>query len=422
VDALVLDVSDSRAAAPRMGTIDFVLTILLAVSAAALLAFVTRTGLALKPDSVSYLGGAHALATGHGYTLVTTSGGRRAIVDFPPVYSIVLSGAELLGFQLLSVARILNLALFAGSGVLLYVLLFRTAAGSRGPAALATLAFILSPTLLPRFGFALSEPLFLFLLILTVFLLDWYLRCRKFGILAFAAISCGLACLTRLSGIALVVGGIAALFIAMDCKRGRRTWLGCVFASVAVAAMVGWSAWVATRPMGTSRSLGVHLAFQRLQNGYGVVAQWVFPEPIPSAVRVTLFGVLLVVGVYALARRALRVGPAGALSSLPRLPPAATVALCFGVAYVILLIVTFTFLDRVTRADARILSPLFVMVIALVVAILSSQPRSYRARTAITICASVIVALYAFTTLNDAFDRPIRSQYLAPRVLRAQGI
>jgi hypothetical protein len=402
--------------------VDLGVAVAFAAGGVCLLAFATRTGLALKPDSVSYLGGAHALAHGHGYTTVAANGTRRAIVDWPPLYSLVLGALERAGAPLLEAARALNLALFGLTTLLIYFLLLRTSGASRVAASLGTAAFVVSPTLLPRFGFALSEAPFLLLLVAAIILLDEYLRRPTWWALGGAAAVSALACATRLSGVALVIAGTAALLSADVDYRAARLRAAALFSVIGISPFIAWTAWSATRSVPTARSLGFHLAFQRLQNGYGVTAQWLFPEPIPSLVRVPLFGLVLAGGALLLAWTLRHERAVELVASLRGLPPGAVAALWFAGAYIFLLVITMSFLDRVTRADARILSPLFVALVVLAPALLKMWVQAKITRSLLVAGACAIVALYAVTTISNAVAGPIRGGYLPRHQLSRQGV
>jgi hypothetical protein len=143
-----------------IATISFVATLLATM----------RWGIGLTPDSFVYLDGARSLAHGHGYV----SDGQ-AITAFAPGYSAVLSLAEHVNISVSSFARVLAGLSFAVTVVLGYVLL-RRHIRSRKITIAATVAIGCSGALLQTYREALSEHLFIIVVILFVLVAEDVLR------------------------------------------------------------------------------------------------------------------------------------------------------------------------------------------------------------------------------------------------------
>ena len=73
----------------------------------------TRWGVGLRGDSFAYISGARGLAAGLGYSRISGGGEINPITHFPPLLSIVLAGAELVGWDAAPGARTLVIALMA---------------------------------------------------------------------------------------------------------------------------------------------------------------------------------------------------------------------------------------------------------------------------------------------------------------------
>ncbi len=133
-----------------------------AISFVATLVATSKWGIGLTPDSFVYLNGAKNLATGHGFT----SDGQQ-ITAFAPGYPAVLSLAEHAGIAVSDFARFLAALSFAVTVVLGYVLL-RRHIRSRKIRIAATVAIGCSAVLLQTYKEALSEHLFIIVVILFV--------------------------------------------------------------------------------------------------------------------------------------------------------------------------------------------------------------------------------------------------------------
>jgi hypothetical protein len=140
------------------------------ISFAATLVSTMRWGIGLTPDSFVYLNGARSLANGHGYT----SDGQ-AITAFAPGYSAVLSLAPRVNISVDDFARVLAGLSFAATVVLGYVLL-RRHIRSRKIIIAATVAIGCSGVLLQTYKEALSEHLFIVVVVLFVLVAEELLQ------------------------------------------------------------------------------------------------------------------------------------------------------------------------------------------------------------------------------------------------------
>jgi 4-amino-4-deoxy-L-arabinose transferase-like glycosyltransferase len=116
-------------------------------------------------DAFRYDWTARALADGQGY--VHLNGLPTAF--WPPGYPLLLAGAYVLFGQSIAVAQLLNVALGAGTVVLVYLLGLRTV--GRRPALAAATIVALFPSLIFFTAVTLSEVTFTFLALLAVYLL-----------------------------------------------------------------------------------------------------------------------------------------------------------------------------------------------------------------------------------------------------------
>src|SRR5690242_5042940 len=143
----------------------FVPVVLLGTIGGVLLA-TARYGIGLTPDSVVYVSGARSIANGHGFT-----DNGRAITDFPPGYSAILSLAAHVGIGAIDAARIVAVLGFVATVVLGYILLRRHCTS---PAVRlgATVMLGCSAVLLDVYEKALSEHIFIPVSLLFILVLE----------------------------------------------------------------------------------------------------------------------------------------------------------------------------------------------------------------------------------------------------------
>ena len=177
------------------------LPIALAVLGAALILLRNHPyGPAVNGDSVPYIGTAESLLAGEGWT--EPNGAPYVILG--PLYPALLAALGFLsGFEPRAVAGPLNALLF-GLTVFIAGHWLQRRIASRWLALWGILALVFSP-LTRMFEYAMSEPLFIFLMTAALFCMDQFLREGRRAALIQAGLFMGLACLTRNAGGLLVI-------------------------------------------------------------------------------------------------------------------------------------------------------------------------------------------------------------------------
>ena len=369
----------------------------------------TRTGIGMTPDSVSYVEGARSLAAGDGYSRDIDVHGRQAIVDYPPLYSTMLAGLELLGVGVLAGARFLDAALLVGTALLVYLLVFRSTAGSRAAALLAASAFGLSLPILRLYGFALSESLFLFLVAAWALALDAYVRRRGRLALACVAVLGPAAVLTRYVGVAVPVASVVAIALFGPGRRRRRVRDAAVVSATGVTPALLWTLRNRRSGVETVFSPAVHrIPGSKFTDGVHVVASWMFPPPVPERARLWLLAGMVTAGAVAAVLVALQRPRRLRPSRLRNRAPGVLALAIFAVAYLGVVVFALTFVQAVGTFDTRYLAPVFLASVVLVAVCVARSRRV--ARCVGLAVLSVIVVAYAFDSLDGARGTPIRER------------
>ena len=199
----------------------FFLTIgLLAVGGIWLLAYSTPFGLGLNDDSIAYIAGARSIMEGQGYreAWLASNG---PVTHFPPGFPAILA---LIGFVTaldpVRGARALNGLLF-GLNIALTGWVGWRMTGSRIVSILASALILLNSSLLYIHSRAMSEPLYIFLMLLSFLLLDIYFeRSHNYWLVALGIVL-GWAYLARYAALSLLATMIAALLILHQSWRKR---------------------------------------------------------------------------------------------------------------------------------------------------------------------------------------------------------
>jgi hypothetical protein len=343
-------------AAKTFNELRFVPLVLIATIAGVLLA-TARYGMGLTPDSVVYIFGARSLTAGHGYT-----NNGRAITDFPPGYSAVLSAAHHLGIGEFDAARVIAVLGFVVTVVLGYILLRRHCASPAVRLGATTLLGC-SAVLLDVYEKALSEHLFIPVTLVFVLVLELQMVHPRRPTLFIASVLCAWAAFyLRYIGIVLIIVGALVLLIAMW-RRSRLSAFGLaiVYAAVAASAPI---AWMVRNTHGGGDALGHRASasvtvFTNASRILKQVGTWVVTDAGPSALRALVL--LIVLGfVAALVWRAHRTRSAARLRVRPLLP-----LILFVVVYVVYLAGSASVIAFGAISNTRFMVPVYVPLVVL---------------------------------------------------------
>lgn len=211
------------------------------VGGMALLIFCTsRYGVGVGPDSVVYLSAAENLLKGLGFSALSGLGETGPMTRFPPLYPALLAAAGLAGMSLEAGARWLNVFLFGANIILVGVMVARYSRSTR-LAVFAALLMMFSADMLHVHSMVMTEALFIFFTLLTVFCSASYYENERLIFLSAAAGAAAMAVLTRYAGVALVAAAAAGiLFLAREKRLRARVAGAALFAGISLVPVLLW--------------------------------------------------------------------------------------------------------------------------------------------------------------------------------------
>ena len=345
--------SGAAIAEPRSPWAAWVAIWILPLLGAAIVLFVTRDGAGLSPDARGYLMGARHLASGKGYTILNGDGVPEPLTQFPPLYSMLLAPAEMVGISATTWSRFLNAALFAVS-ISLVAKLARRCGGSWNVAMVCAALVALAPDLLFLHSMVLSEPTFIACALAAFLLLGAYLEDGARWKLVAASIALAAALAVRYSAPPLIAA--AALCVLLNVRRPFARRLGdalllCVISAAPMAA------WMMRNAQLTGSAGGRPIAFHppekdHYDDAMKTLAYWLLPG---SGGTVAIIGSVLSAALaIVILLWAWRQGGTRRLIGLTT------------VCYLVFIVLSITFIDALTPMDKRILAPVHVALIVLV--------------------------------------------------------
>ncbi|HET9589294.1 MAG TPA: phospholipid carrier-dependent glycosyltransferase [Anaerolineales bacterium] len=354
--------------------------LLLAIIGTLLILRATPEGLGLSDDSIAYIAGARSLLAGQGYREAWLAS-NQPVTHFPPGFSSVLAFFGLFGPDPLHAARFVNALLFGLNAALLGILAWRMTPSLTAGLVLAAL-FVASGEMLQVHAVAMSEPLFIFLTLLSLWMFDLYFERHHHWLwLILCATLVGMAYLTRYAALALVTTFVAALLILHTNWHKRLTSVG-IFLTAVLPWILGWA--IRNRLVAenaTNRVLAWHpITPDNLRMGLRVVSDFFIPVDawrqavlrVPGMIEgmvLLVFGSVLV-WVSVSAWKYLSKPPPAPVGE--RIGKAAMGVIAFTtglfiLAYLASLVMSMTFFDAATKFRLRILSPMFVGLLILLV-------------------------------------------------------
>lgn len=253
-----------------------------------------RYGIGLSPDSANYVSAARSLLAGEGYRYV--DGG--IYTHWPPLFPTLLAIPGLVGIGPMVAARWVNALAFGGI-IFFAGLLFSRCTTSRAAAVLGTLSVLLSVPLLVVSNMAWSEPVFILLAVLFVWLLPGFLRTRTWSSLLAISLVVALACLERYAGVTLIAtGGIAIVLGVRKASVLDRLKYSIAFCLLSGVPLALWL--VRNRVLAGQTTGSHHLNWSSIGEmgrplvaAGDVMATWFFERPFAGTIDTVAVGLIL---------------------------------------------------------------------------------------------------------------------------------
>jgi hypothetical protein len=201
--------------------------------------YATRTGPAIRGDSVRYVMGARNLLAGNGFSRLSGGGELFPETGFAPLLSFVLAGFGRAGIDMYQGIRILNAVLF-GAAILLTGWLIRDATRSGWLGLLGSVLILTAPNVFRWHTWLMSEPLFIFLLLVALVALVIHLRSGRWLPLVVAGLAAGMAALARYVGVSLIPAGLVGILLWGQGSRKERAVRAAAFALMAGLPFLLW--------------------------------------------------------------------------------------------------------------------------------------------------------------------------------------
>jgi hypothetical protein len=347
----------------------------------------SRYGVGITPDSVAYISTARNLIAGkdlpeyahalilkkaednpfliqevihmlidRGIAKVYIDYRGQPFVDWPPLFPTLLAVVGIGGIDPLEAARYIN-AISFGLIILVSGRWLKKHVKSPALVFLGSFTVLLSEPLLRVSASAMTESLFILLVLLFLFEIGEFSRSGKPLSVVVSAVVVALACLTRYIGVTLLITGLVLLLFRRNASLTRRLIDATAFGLISVLPI---AIWIVRNYLVSSTLVGARVSssYTLVQNLYHIrdtLAAWFLPPGIPPALRSLTIGLLFILAtgipVFIISRK-----HSGAYEALLQIMPVA----CFLIIYTSYLVASVTMVALAfQRINDRLLSPIY---------------------------------------------------------------
>jgi len=338
----------------------------LGVTAVWLMLYVTPFGIGIWLDSLHYVSAAESFMNGLGFGRVSGCGSFKPMTHYPPFYSLTLAIFSPIGLSPIRAARVIS-ALCFGATVLLSGIAIYKINRNYVLALLGAGLVLISPITLKTFSWALSEPLFVPLILAGLLLLANYFEKQRLLYLIGAGGLLGMAFLTRYVGIAFIVSAGIILFFdhRIDMKQKLRdiTLLGVLSIGPVILWLIRNFIWMKTT---TDRNLDWHPpGTEAWAPFFSTVLGWFLPKTLIAGQETTWLIIFFVACAFGLVVSVYLSRKKGKLRwGAPSLELLFVTSI---IVYMVFLGISLTFFDPNTALNDRILIPVYIQLIILLV-------------------------------------------------------
>ncbi len=328
------------------------------------MSWLTPFGVGIYVDTLYYVTSARNLLAGIGMGRVTGLGDFKPITAISPFYPFVLAFFHLLKIPELTTARWISILAFGLSIILVGLIVFQRT-HSHFFCIFSAILILFSNPVLRIYSWAMTEALYLVLMLAGLLFLAIYLQTYLRRWLVFTAIFTSLALLTRYVGFSLVGAFLIVILLNHQVSWQKRVKDLIIFLAISLLPILLWMLrnWLVSETL-THRVLRWHpISSENIGFLFKTISSWgLLPQHLTVGHETLASpGIILclaLIGLFWLFRSLPKPGKA---------PQQEFVLLLTAGLYSGLLITSLLFLDAAIRLENRILLPLYVLMILLIV-------------------------------------------------------
>jgi len=357
----------------------------------------TVWGAGLISDSFQYAATARNLAHGKGFSLPYGDGELIPMTKYAPMFSILLAGFELFGVSAILGARIVNILLF-GINIFLVFLSVKKLTRSDTFSLLTSLLFTLSFVTVEVHTWALSEPLYIGLSLLSFSFLQNYFEDGQNKWFLLTVFTVSLALLTRYVGLSLIISILLILLIDREIVQ-QRLKNALIFGSFAILPTALWTirGYRLTQTL-NDREIAFHpLTVKNYVSAIDVIYGWFLPTSFVQGMEKVLLiiSAIVLIALVWYFRRSYKF----IVQDLNAARKILLLHVTYIILYAVMVVASKTWVDPDIGLSDRILSPMLVSLLILLSAGFSFFGNTFaKARVFVVILSLGLIVYYSIGT------------------------
>ncbi|MDH3973444.1 MAG: hypothetical protein OEV42_04105 [Deltaproteobacteria bacterium] len=389
---------------------------LLATLSTLLMMRATDSGVGIQPDSITYINAARNIIEGNGYV----DAGGNAITHFPPLYPLLLSVTGFFNMDPRLGAKGLHILLFSLNILALFLaMVSMNRERALLPPLLGALIILGSPLSINVFSMAMTESLFILLLIPGFALLYRHLHSPALWTIIAPAALFSLAFLTRYAALPFILCALISLWIFS--KGEKKEKLKDIF-TFSFISFFPFLLWILRNKIAGASATNRELVFhpptmEHVKAAFYTFAGWAPPHNPRSALSVILFFSALIIFTGLLFYGSKK--PRGEEKREALLFP--KILLILAPLYLVFLFFSISLADAQIPMNDRILSPLFIFtVIAFVLLARATLRTKVAGISASFIC--IVLILFQFMHSYELAEKYGRGRLYSSKLLQKSDI
>lgn len=319
-------------------------------------------GVGVTHDSIFYLSSARNLVEGNGLQWSASDGSLHPLTHFLPLYSLAIAFLMISGIHAAQGATWLT-GIFMGLNIFTTGYLVYRFSGSEILPIFAALTLAVATSFINLHLIALSEPLFILLVLCSFGTLGAYFEKPSIKLLLVAGWLAALSILTRYVGIAVIATGLLAIAVVEKTSFRTRVKNLLIYLSISLSPFLLWTARnIVQFGSMTNRALVYHpLEWGNRKLGFETIAGWFTWTPMAYKTTIAISGLFLFVifiwwlwlGWKLIFSQTVKLNQVKGFRFVFMLN-------LFSLVYLAGILFSLTFFDASTRLDGRILAPVYV--------------------------------------------------------------
>jgi len=353
----------------RRQTSPYLILAVCACVSAILFYFSMPHGIGIWHDAFTYINCAENLLDGRGLASIDSRGEIQPLIHFPPFYPLALSGVSYVTrWPVMASAKVIASVNYGLTIFLIGYIIWRHSKNDLHNLLIVLLS-LASPFLSNVFRLAMTETIFLPMMLTHIIFMDHYLSNQKKCFLIGCAVVTALSWLTRYAAIFLVASGVLELMCLQGKAWNKRIIDTLIFGGIAGGLYGAWALrnYLLGGPAG-GRAVFYHpIRTENLRSAATTLVSWLSLVDAVLSVRLGI-SILVVGGItWMILTKGFKKKCSQTIFKMLMIG-----IVCYG----LVLFISLTFFDASTRLDNRILAPLYVLLLLLVGVLLPDENES----------------------------------------------